>query len=173
MLELIQGYSKLSTLLEQYQNAEKSFVDATIQLEALYRMPGDFSKELEQVKFNTNKAIKISKASRDAYLKTISQLTGHTPEELFDLLPELSASIEASQRCVQQEADLKVAYEILVAANSFEEDNPRSNFEDKLTLLRTEKEAALALARQKLELCRNGSDIVVVSEAQASSLLTI
>ena len=173
MLELINGANKLSILVEQYQTAERALSEATLQQEVLFRMPNEYSKEIEQAKTGTGKAIRISKASKDACMKTIQQLTGNTPESLYDLLPLLTSAIEAVQRCIQQENEMKVAFEILAAADSFEEENSREKIETKMELLKKERIAAEDYARSVLRKGFSGSDILVVSESQVSSSLKI
>lgn len=172
MLELVTGYLKLNAMMEQYQNAEKALAEAVVQQEALFRMPGEFSREVEQAKSNTNKAIKLSKASRDAYAKAITQLTGNTPENLYSLLPGLVASLEALQKYQTNAAELRAEFEILAMSDSFDEEFSRADFEAKLAHIDRMHNSSVAIAKEKYNACVNGKDIVVVNEAQLNSLLT-
>ena len=165
MIRIINDYAKLSVLLEQYQTAEKTLAEVEMQQEALYRMSGEFSKELESAKHNVVKAIKVATATRDAYIRTIQQLTNLNPEEFYKKLIKLSSSLDAAQQYRQEEAEFRTVFEILAETDGFSEDSPRADFEAKLELIDNKATVAEEIAERKLVEIISQSKPLVVSTA--------
>src|SRR5467141_3407292 len=92
--EILQVFTRLNALLEQYDQVENNLSQGEMQMESLYRLPSTFEKEASEAKSNVAKAVKTFVAQRDATRRAIEDITGLSPGDLRDRINELKVALE-------------------------------------------------------------------------------
>lgn len=172
MEEILQVFTRLNYLIEQYDQTETNIANVEMQNEGLYRLSSSYEKDASEAKTSANKALKAFVAQRDAYERAIEDITGMSPGELRDKLQDIRLSIERAGEYTLEEKKLRGVFEILVSANAFT-DSPgesRADFEDKLSSVKRIAELAIQQMEKLVDSSINKKTIVGATDSVLSQL---
>lgn len=174
MDEIIQILARLASLLEQYDNTEQGIANLEMQTEGFSRMSvgigGEFSSDAASAKSAIAKALRLVLLQKDAFKRSIEELTGLTPTDLRDRLSDIRLALERAGEYTIEEKKVRGAFELLVEGNAFGEEpgETREDFEERLSNLTRMKEIAMQQLRKVTKSAIRQSVIVGITDSALS-----
>lgn len=170
MEQILEIINRLSALLEQYDAVENALAQAEMQKEVAYRVP---DKELDSVKTQIANGIRVYTSQKDAADRALSQITGVTLGELRSRLMDIKVLFNRFGDIDLEHRKLQKAFEIIVEANAFDEEEEgtsRKDFEEQLTKLRVQRDLTLQSLVKLLNGTINKNPIVGATDSVLSKL---
>ena len=141
MEEILQVIARLNALINQLDGTDNALAELEMQREGVFRM-GAVEIDLNAIKADMTKNIKIVTAQKDAAIRAIKDISGLSSQELRDRLSEISAVMTRVSEIALEERRLRATFEILALGDSFgtEPGDTRADFEEQLSTAKKVKE---------------------------------
>lgn len=168
MEEILQVITRLSSLLEQYDNSDQILGQMEMSREGISRFSSDIPEgDRSAVMAQNSKGITAAMAQRKAYERAILDITGMVPGELRDKLAEVKVATERAGEMALEEKRLRRTFEIVAAADAFttEPGESRAEFEQQLSTFKNTKEIALSQLTSLVNSLINKKAIVGASDS--------